>query len=179
MASAFGHMFSALAFGSGFKNTLINWKFWFLGMACSILPDIDVVSFKFGIAYNSFWGHRGFSHSLFFALITGFLVVKLFYRNGVSTINRILLFSYFFLCTASHGILDAMTNGGFGVAFFSPFENSRYFFPFRPIHVSPIGISSFFSKQGQEVILSELIWIGIPGLLLIIILRLIKKLREM
>jgi inner membrane protein len=44
---------------------------------------------------------------------------------------------------ASHGILDAMTDGGLGVAFFSPFDDTRCFFPFRPIKVSPIGLSFF------------------------------------
>jgi hypothetical protein len=37
-----------------------------------------------------------------------------------------------FLATASHGVLDATTNGGLGVAFFSPFDNRRYFLPWRP-----------------------------------------------
>jgi hypothetical protein len=34
-----------------------------------------------------------------------------------------------FLATAGHGLLDAMTNGGLGLAFFSPFDNHRYFLP--------------------------------------------------
>jgi inner membrane protein len=57
----------------------------------------------------------------------------------------------FFLITASHGILDAFTNGGLGIALFSPFDNSRYFFPFRPIQVSPIG-AGFFSMRGLRVL---------------------------
>jgi inner membrane protein len=176
MASAFGHAFSALAIGAGFNTKLTNWKFWILGMACSVLPDADVITFKFGIAYGSFWGHRGFSHSFFFAFIIGLLATAIFYRKRVSIKERILLFTYFFMCTASHSILDAMTNGGLGVAFFSPFENSRYFFPWRPIQVSPLSVDSFFGERGQRVILSELIWVGIPGLILIFSARLIRKL---
>jgi membrane-bound metal-dependent hydrolase YbcI (DUF457 family) len=59
--------------------------------------------------------------------------------------------------TASHGVLDAMTDGGLGIAFFAPFDNTRYFFPFRPVKVSPIGLS-FFSARGLDVIWSELLW---------------------
>jgi inner membrane protein len=44
---------------------------------------------------------------------------------------------FFFLLTASHGILDAFTNGGLVIALFSPFSNERYFFPWTPIEVSP------------------------------------------
>jgi hypothetical protein len=50
-----------------------------------------------------------------------------------------------------------MTDGGLGVAFFAPFHNERYFFPWRPIAVSPIGMG-FFSERGLEVIISELHW---------------------
>jgi inner membrane protein len=75
---------------------------------------------------------------------------------------------YFFLATASHGFLDAMTDGGLGVAFFSPFNNTRYFLPWRPIRVSPIGVTRFFSHRGLEVIRSELLWIWLPSALLIV-----------
>jgi inner membrane protein len=70
-----------------------------------------------------------------------------------------------------------MTTGGLGVAFFSPFENSRYFFPFRPIKVSPMSVESFFEGKGLVVIKSELIWIGIPTLLLLAWGEVWKKLR--
>jgi inner membrane protein len=64
-----------------------------------------------------------------------------------------------------------MTNGGLGVAFFSPFDNTRYFFPWRPILVSPISLARFFGGRGVAVIQSELIWIWIPtGLLAVLIL---------
>jgi inner membrane protein len=77
------------------------------------------------------------------------------------------LWSYFFLATASHGLLDAMTDGGLGVAFFSPFNNARYFLPWRPIRVSPIGVSRFFTDRGLEVLKSELFWIWLPAALLV------------
>ena len=85
---------------------------------------------------------------------------------------------FFFSCTASHALLDAMTNGGLGVAFFSPFDNSRYFLPWRPIQVSPIGISNFLSEWGISVIKNEIIWVGIPCICVIIISAFIRKINR-
>jgi membrane-bound metal-dependent hydrolase YbcI (DUF457 family) len=45
-----------------------------------------------------------------------------------------------FLAAASHPLLDMLTDGGLGVALLAPFSWSRYFFPFRPIPVSAIGV---------------------------------------
>jgi inner membrane protein len=58
-----------------------------------------------------------------------------------------------------------MTNGGLGVAFFSPFDKSRYFLPWRPIRVSPISVHRFFSGSGYAVLRSELLWIWVPAIL--------------
>ena len=68
MASAFSHMaVPALLFAS-FKSDSVNFKLFLLAAICSVIPDVDVVAFKFGIPYESQWGHRGFTHSLVFAL---------------------------------------------------------------------------------------------------------------
>jgi inner membrane protein len=93
--------------------------------------------------------------------------------------TRFLLFSYFFAVTASHGVLDAMTDGGLGIAFFAPFDNTRYFFPFRPIKVSPIGLA-FLSARGLDVVWSELLWVCIPSSIIagtILGLRKLSRLR--
>ena len=80
-----------------------------------------------------------------------------------------------FLSTISHGILDAMTSGGEGVGFFIPFQNMRYFFSFRAIQVSPIGIEKFFSEWGLNVVLSEMRYIGIPCGIILLSHYIIKK----
>jgi inner membrane protein len=66
--------------------------------------------------------------------------------------------------TATHGLLDAMTDGGLGIAFFSPFDLQRYFLPWRPIHVSPIGVGRFFSARGLRILWSEIFWVWLPVL---------------
>lgn len=123
-----------------------------LGAIASILPDIDVIGFNFGIPYGSTFGHRGFTHSILFALIVSALFAR---RNAKA-------FAFIFFCAISHPILDAMTDGGRGIAFFSPFSNDRYFFPWRPIRVSPIGAGAFFTARGLQTLLSEVRWVWVP-----------------
>ncbi|MEE9406790.1 MAG: metal-dependent hydrolase [Polaribacter sp.] len=178
MASLFGHAFVSIALGKTFSKQKQTWKLFTLAIICAIIPDADVIGFQFNVSYGSFWGHRGFLHSFLFALIFGVLITMLFYRKQFLTKKGIILLLFFFLCTASHTILDAMTTGGKGFAFFSPFNDTRYFFPWRPIKVSPIGIAQFFNERGLKVISSELVWIGIPGTFYILITLLIKRSRK-
>jgi len=175
MASAFGHAIASFAIGSTFRQKIRSTKFLLAGIICAILPDADAIGFKLGVAYESFWGHRGFTHSFVFAFLIAIAITFLFFRKNSSTKDLQSYVLYFFLCAASHGILDAMTTGGLGVAFFSPFNDERYFFPWRPIKVSPIGVGSFFSGRGMQVIKSEMVWIGIPALIYISIILLVNK----
>jgi len=166
MASAFSHAVAALSIGTCFYRPQVPKRVWIAGVLCSDVPDLDVIGFRFGIHYGDFWGHRGFTHSLVFAALLAGIVVLVVFRGGVPRLGRFALFAYLFLATASHGILDAMTNGGLGVAFFSPFDNSRYFLPWRPIRVSPIAVHRFFSgRAGYAVLQSELLWIWVPAIL--------------
>jgi len=70
---------------------------------------------------------------------------------------------YLFLATASHGMLDAVTSGGGGIAFFAPVVNDRYFFPWRPILVSPMSIRRFFTARGLAILASEFRWVWVPA----------------
>ena len=170
MASAFSHAFVALALGKTSRHPSMTWRVLFLGMACSIVPDLDVVGFSFGIRYGDLWGHRGLTHSIFFACLLSAVLVRLWYWR-VTTSAKVTLSVYFFCCTASHGVLDAMTDGGLGVAFFSPFDTSRYFFTYRPVAVSPIGIGDFFTGEAFRILASEATWIWLPTIVIFLILR--------
>jgi inner membrane protein len=97
------------------------------------------------------------------------------FRAGASGIGRFALFGYLFLATASHGVLDAITNGGLGVAFFSPFDNTRYFLPWRPVRVSPIGVTRFFTPPGFAILQSELLWIWVPAILFASVVWLLRR----
>ena len=75
---------------------------------------------------------------------------------------RVRIAAYLFVVTASHGVFDAMTDGGLGVAFLAPFDAARYFLPIRPVLVSPIGFAEFFTARSIPLLASELLWIALP-----------------
>lgn len=165
MASIFSHAIAAVAIGKTFPKAVTTVKVLTVGAICAMLPDADVIAFSLDIPYEHALGHRGFTHSILFAAILAFIVTYLFF-NRVKAGSRSwwFLILFIFLATMSHGILDAMTTGGRGVGFFIPFDNSRYFFPWRPIQVSPIGVGKFFSEKGLRVIKSELVYVALPSL---------------
>jgi inner membrane protein len=174
VASAISHAVAALGIGAAFYRAGMPKRVWVLGVACSIVPDADVIGFHFGVHYQDFWGHRGFTHSLLFALLLAVLITALSFRNSELSYRRLLCL-YFFLATASHGLLDAMTSGGLGVAFFSPFDTTRYFLPWRPILVSPIGVARFFSTRGFAILQSELVLIWLPTALIVFFVLLLRR----
>ena len=55
-----------------------------------------------------------------------------------------------------------MTDGGRGIALLAPFDWNRYFLPWRPIRVSPIGIGRFLGPRGLAILESELVAMWIP-----------------
>jgi inner membrane protein len=173
MASAFSHAFVALAMGKSSQSRVMDGRALTLGALCAVLPDIDVVGFGYGIQYGDLWGHRGLTHSLAFAVLWSALLVAFCYRRESGGVKAGIGL-YFFFCAASHGMLDAITDGGLGVAFFSPFDTTRYFFHVRPVVVSPIGIQEFFSEQALRVLASEAQWIWLPVSVGFLGLRVVK-----
>lgn len=178
MATIVSHSIAALALGKVLPLDRKRAMFWVLTAICAALPDVDVIGFSFGIRYRDMLGHRGLTHSLPFALVVGCLVALLVFRE-VKILSPAWwkLFTYFFVVIASHGVLDAMTNGGLGVAFFAPFSNARYFFPWRPIEVSPLGLEPFLSGRGLQVIVSEIEWIWIPSGLLVTMAAIYRRVK--
>jgi inner membrane protein len=117
----------------------------FYAAIVAMIPDLDVVLMMFGVEYSAPFGHRGFSHSLVFALmmaVVGTPALRL--RCGIpvreSKSSYAIAFLLLFLATASHPLLDMLTDGGYGCALFAPFSWERLFFPVTPIPVSPIGL---------------------------------------
>lgn len=143
-----------------------------LACGASVLPDVDSIGFWAGVPYDSPLGHRGFTHSLTFAALIALLAVpfsaRLRSRRG--TVCAVV-----FVAAASHGLLDAMTTGGRGVAFFSPFSNRRFFLPWRVIEVSPIGLKGFFSGRGGEILASEFVWIWIPAIVVAVLGAIVRR----
>ena len=168
MATIISHAVAAAGIAALFPARSLPRRVLIAGAIFAMLPDADVLTFRLDIAYGDVLGHRGFTHSLAFAAALAAIATFALHPTARSGVKRGLVWLYLSLATASHGALDALTNGGHGVAFFAPFENSRYFFPFNPIEVSPIGISRFFSARGAEVLANEMLWIWLPTALAIV-----------
>ncbi|HZS35405.1 MAG TPA: metal-dependent hydrolase [Polyangia bacterium] len=128
------------------KPTLHDFVAW---SALSLLPDADVIGFAFGVPYASQFGHRGAAHSLVVALVAGAIIGAVARRARLGVGAALVL--------ASHGLLDTLTDGGLGVALAWPFTAQRWFAPWRPLPVAPIGVR-LFGAYGLHVMAVELAW---------------------
>ena len=154
-------------------------KFWVLSIICPALPDIDMIGYYLGIPYDHLFGHRGISHSIFFALLIGFVVYFLFFRKeNLSRSKSLIIFIYFSFITMSHGLLDMLTDATHGIPFFAPLDNTRYFFPYRPINAPSLDVEYFLREQLLEVLVGEVILISISVVGLVLFNLLLKKLNK-
>jgi inner membrane protein len=157
MASV-GHVAVGIAAARAHQRTgrAPSWRSVALWSALSLLPDADVIGFSLGVQYGDPWGHRGATHSLAMAVVAG-VCVGLAARRFNHPFRRTAIFATAVL--ASHGLLDTMTDGGLGCALFWPFDLTRYFAPWRPIPVAPIGLA-FLSPYGLIVSAIEIALFG-------------------
>ncbi|MGH8051184.1 MAG: metal-dependent hydrolase [Arenimonas sp.] len=174
MPTIISHIAVPLAIGLGLGKQKISEHLLCAGVVASVIPDADVIGFKFGIDYASQFGHRGFTHSICFALFLGLLATLSYKKLDCSRLSAFLFVSF---CAASHALLDALTDGGLGVALFWPYDNARFFFPWTGIEVSAIG-RGFFSMRSLSVLASEFRWIWCPAIVLSGILYFLNRDRE-
>lgn len=172
MASVLSHPAVPLALAVALGRDRVSAGLAAAACVASILPDVDSLGYAAGIPYGHALGHRGFTHSIVFAIVTALACSAFAARLGAPAA---VTFAVVFVSTASHGVLDAMTTGGLGVAFFSPFSNARYFLPWRVILVSPIGVGGFLARRGLMVLGSELRWIWAPSVLVAALGAIIRR----
>jgi inner membrane protein len=108
MASPLTHAVVAATLAASIISSPERPGTWLVAIACAIAPDLDAL------------GGSGFASCI----------------SHSAAISRARLWSVYFMATLSHGMLDTTTDGGWGVAFFSPLDQTRYFFPFRVLHVA-------------------------------------------
>lgn len=77
MPSIFSHAVAAIGIGACFYRPSIPARIWIAGAVCSMLPNLDVIGFRFGVRYGDFWGHREFTHSLLFPALLATVVMGL------------------------------------------------------------------------------------------------------
>ncbi|MDF0606531.1 metal-dependent hydrolase [Neisseriaceae bacterium TC5R-5] len=143
----------------------------------AMLPDLDLLTLKLGIAYTSPWGHRGFSHSIAFAVaaaaMAALLSRQLWQRLGFSLATAWLLLS---LVILSHPLLDMFTDASYGPAWLLPWGKERYLADWRPITGAPLSLHRWLGQQGWRVFTTELLYIWLPCSLLYLTKRqLVRK----
>jgi inner membrane protein len=163
MASAFTHAFVAGALAPLAPSSVSRARMTVALMAASALPDLDVIGHHLGIPYAHPLGHRGLTHGLPFAAVLALILPELGFRElARGSREWWSAVALIFVATASHGVLDALTDGGLGVGFLVPLENSRHFFPFRPLQTSPLDPTRFFGARGAEILWGEIRWVWLP-----------------
>ena len=161
MPTIITHAAVPLCLGLGLGSKAIPRGLLLAGMGLAMLPDADVLAFKFGVAYGDVLGHRGFTHSLLFAFVAPLLVAWLGHKRFKASLMRCCAFLTVSLL--SHSLLDSITTGGKGVGWLWPWSDERFFAPWQVIKVAPFALSRYTTPYGHQVILSELIWVWLPG----------------
>jgi inner membrane protein len=145
-----------LAIGIGLGSRLVSRRLLAAGVVCSIVPDLDVYVQQVTTSV----GHRGITHTALFALLCAVFAALV---APLLQSRRRIAFLFVLIATLSHPVLDAFTDGGAGIPFFWPLDDTRYFMPWRVIEVSPLGVTRFFSARGLSVLASELQWVWPPA----------------
>jgi|SRR5438552_2711579 len=171
MVTSYTHGLVGLGLGKVFTGRRLPWLFWLLALVLPILPDVDVFS---RAAYGSTWGHRGFTHSLVFAL--GLALVAALPTFRYFKISFWILWSFFFVITATHGVLDACTKGGEGIPLLWPFYDHR-FGPWGPILVSDLGFE-WPDPRRSRALRDEMLWVWLPLAVLVGIVMLWRRWRR-
>ena len=170
MASGLTHAYVGAALSSLAPRWLRGPRFALLLAALSVAPDLDVIAFGLGIPYEHPLGHRGFAHSFLGAALAALGVWLWRYRRIRMLSGRWwVVCAFLFVATASHGVLDAMTNGGRGIGFFIPFDDRRYFFSWRPLQVSSLNPLDFLTRHALDVLGSEFRWVWLPATLILVL----------
>lgn len=173
MPTIITHAAVPLCLGVGLGMRTIPPRLLLTGVVLAMLPDADVLAFKFGVAYGNAFGHRGFTHSLFFAFITPVLCALI----GLQWFKAPQLRCWAFLTVSllSHSLLDSVTTGGKGVGWLWPWSDERFFAPWQVIKVAPFALSRYNTPYGHQVILSELLWVWLPGSIFMLVLIALRK----
>lgn len=119
--------------GEAFAGRTVGKKAVLWGMLAQSIPDIDFISASWLNTPSALLAHRGFTHSILFALIVSLLfalIAERWHRPHNISFKRWLLF--FGIAITTHIFIDAFNN--YGVGWFEPF--SHYRISFNAIYVA-------------------------------------------
>lgn len=113
------------------KDKDLGSKSLLLGAAAGTLPDLDIFLSPFYDKVMFYTVHRGFSHSIFFAVLVSVGLGEFFYRRYGRAQSRVSWNLAFFLAVFTHSLLDTFTT--YGTQLLNPWSNELY--SFNSIHV--------------------------------------------
>ena len=162
------HALVPLAAALALTKRPVPWKLVAAAAFAAAAPDIDGLSKHFlHMPPWSMYSHRGATHSLFVALAAG-LVAALFHRRlDVRPLTAGIVIA---AATASHGLLDMMTDRGMPVAYLWPLSSVRLFADWRPIRSEPVHLAHLFSSALARF-QSELLQLIIPMFVIALAVR--------
>ena len=148
------HFAPAVALAVAVGPRAVGWRLTLAGAACAVLPDADFALYLLRIdTYSGTYGHRGFSHSIGFALLVGLLGTLLAPAGGR---RGAFVGAFLALCTLSHPLIDGLFDRGICNAWLWPLDGARHCLPWRPIPMQGVPLFGL-GRLGQE-----LVWIGLP-----------------
>lgn len=158
VASPWAHAIAGAAAGAFYQASHQRRRVITLAAICAVAPDLDLIGWPLGISPAAPLGHRGLSHSIAFAVVLGGSAALAF-LSDLTRRERAVAAAALILATATHSVLDALTTyAPTGPAFWAPFSNHRYRFPWMPL-TGAGGLETDFGREALFVCLPALVLI--------------------
>lgn len=174
MSSLFGHTLAGLAISAAYTGGRPPRRVWVLATACALAPDLDWFTAFVPATAGTSLAHRGLSHSL---LAAGLIAVAAMVMGLRPQLGSPRHWACMLSAAFSHGLLDACTFGGTGVAFLLPLSDARFVCVWQPLFVSPIPLSGKLLDWLLLSLGTEVIWIGLPAALVVTTPRVLQWVR--
>ena len=168
MPLTFTHALVPIAAMVAIARAPISGRLMTAAVGAAMAPDLDGLMHPlFGVARDSIYGHRGFSHSLFLAIAVGALAAVFHRHLKARPLTAAVVVA---AAMASHGLLDMMTDSGAPVAYLWPLTSMRMFADWRPLPGSAGQGSSFLGAVVGRIG-PETIHVIIPLFVVAIVIR--------
>ncbi len=175
MATSIGHGLAGWALGAATDPERTSRRFATACAAAAVIPDLDVLlRFLPGSTYAALGGHRGITHSLFFAVVAGAVIALIAFRR--SELPRLRAWVGLAGALASHDVLDMLTSYGEGVTLFAPFSWRVVTLPWHPLDpdAAAHAASTAWGQVGLAVG-NEALWVWLPALAVVVAVRVFRR----
>lgn len=133
MSSVVGHALAGALCAKGIQPSVAPGRDKWLvstAVAVAVLPDADVLIYAL-LQPEGMQPHRGFSHSLLFAVASGSIAYLLTCRYFAPGGRR--LFATLVLAAVTQPLLDVLMGAGPRISLFAPFYDGGFLLPFRAV----------------------------------------------